>query len=92
MAPAASNIDVHAVARRIGARLPWEPRRTDAGHVFTNAADSLTAAATVVDLVIEDLGRFAPGDVDVAIADLYEIRTSIRDIAREAAAAAVRAG
>jgi hypothetical protein len=79
---------------RTGARLPWEPAQPDAARVFSNAAESLTAAAAVVDLVIEDLRGLADRNPRAgtlnAIRELYDVRTSLRDIADKARAAARR--
>lgn len=60
-------------------------------RVFSDASDRTAAAATVIDLVIDDL-RHQPGEgpTDVAIAELLEVRHSLHDIAGKLRRAATR--
>lgn len=72
-----------AVAAQLVMRAPTRSRLTDDRRVLVDAAESIDAAATIVDLVIGDLKRHPQ-----AIAELVEIRESLRAIAGQARSAA----
>jgi hypothetical protein len=81
----------------IGVRIPADPRLTDDARVLAIAAESIDAAAAVVDLVIEDLRsrfdqRLAAIDQRLeAIDELVEIHGSLLEIAAESRMASARA-